>query len=354
MKVTVVGAGAIGGVLGAHLARYGHDVTFSDIVEDHVSQIRTSGIRIEGPEETFTVRAKACTPDELLQQGEPLETVLLCVKAQHTEAAVQQFLPLLRENSQVVSVQNGLCENIISRMIGKDRTIGCFVNFSADYIEPGRILYGGVSALYLGEIDGSVSGRILELQRVLSCWGPVQVTNNIWGYLWGKLSYAALLFATAFVDETMAGVVREQAYRPTLMALCSEVLEVAAKENVHPLGFDDWEPSLVYPKEMRDDRKLDAQLEKLATRMASNKKTKSGIWRDLVVRKRKTEVDFQLTPVVELGEQYGLSLPLTRKVIETIKGLEDGTISMKRENLDALKACYESMEATVFDEERGV
>lgn len=319
------------------MARGNERVIFCDIVEEHVSQIREQGIAIEGPQETFTVLAEAYTPAELLARGKQLETVLLCVKAQHTAEAVRQVLPLITEQTVIVSCQNGLCETIIAEMVGNERTIGCFVNFSADYLEPGRILYGGLSAVYLGELDGSVTARVLDLQRRLSCWGPVHVTDNIWGFLWGKLAYANLLFATALVDETMATVVRNPDYRETLLALTTEVLEVAAKLGVRPMGFDDWEPSLIYPQRQPE---LDGQLEKLAQRMAGNKKTKSGIWRDLAVRKRKTEVDFQLVPVIEIGKQFGLDLPLTSLVVRQIKEIEAGERAMSWDNLACLQAAY--------------
>ncbi|SEB73238.1 2-dehydropantoate 2-reductase N-terminal domain-containing protein [Paenibacillus sp. GP183] len=340
MEIAIIGSGAIGGVLGAYLTRAGEQVVFCDIVKEHVDYINGTGLTIEG-EEAFTVQGEAYTPEHLLQRGKPLDMVFLCVKGQHTETAMRQIMPLLTEQSAVVSFQNGLCENIISELIGKERTIGCFVNFSADYLEPGRILYGGVSSLFLGELDGTISERILDLQRRLACWGPVNVTDNIWGYLWGKLSYIALLYATALADEAMADVVRNRDLREVLMELCSEVLEVAEKENVCPMGFDDWEPALVYPRGQRNSMALDAQLEKLSERMATNKKTKSGIWRDLAVRKRKTELEFQLKPILDIGLKYGLTLPLVSHVTRFIRELENGERVMDWKNLYDLKAVYD-------------
>lgn len=346
MEIAVVGSGAIGAVMGAHLVRAGEEVVFCDIVTEHVQKMNADGLCIEGPTDTFTVHASAFTPEDLVERGEDLQTVLLCVKGQDTEAAVRGILPVVGPNTQVVSMQNGFCENVISAIIGKERTIGCFVNFSADYIEPGRILYGGLSALYLGELDASISPRILDLQRRLSCWGPVHVTDNIWGYLWGKMSYGALLFGTALVDETMAGVVRRTEYREALMELCAEVLEAADHEGVTPLGFDNWIPSLVYPRESRNTEKLDAQLEVLAEWMAGNKKTKSGIWRDLAIRKRKTEVDFQIGLVQQIAQEHGLQVPLTSFVVQAIRELEGGSRQMSWNNLDELNRIYESTRKT--------
>ncbi|TWT14536.1 ketopantoate reductase family protein [Planomicrobium sp. CPCC 101079] len=343
MAITIIGSGAIGGVLGAYLLRAGKEVAFCDIATDHVEKINKEGLTIEGPEETFTVHGKAYTPQQLVEKNEPLGVIFLCVKAHHTEAALKPFFSLMTSGTQVVSLQNGLCERQISKLVGAERTIGCFVNFSADYLEPGRILYGGVASLYLGELDGTISARILRLKAILQSWGPAKVTDNIWGYLWGKLSYAGLLYATALVDETMAAVVRKEELRDTLMELCSEILEVADKERVSPLGFDDWDPSLVYPRELRDKEKLNGQLNKLAERMASNKKTKSGIWRDLAVRKRQTEVDAQLVPILEIAESQGVETPLLSALVKAIKEIETEKRQMSWANLYELKKIYESL-----------
>lgn len=127
------------------------------------------------------------------------------------------------------------------------------------------------------------------------------------------------------------------------MELCSEILEVADKLNVSPLGFDDWEPALVYPREQRNRKELEAQLEKLAKRMAANKKTKSGIWRDLAVRKRETEVDAQLGDVLEIGKNNGVEMPLLSALVDSIKEIEQGTREMSWDNLYELKKIYESL-----------
>src|SRR5688572_7500354 len=109
MHFTIVGAGAIGGTVGAHLARGGHNVLFVDRDAAHVDAINRSGLVIEG-RETFTVQAQAVTPDGLPRAagGHIPEAVLLCVKAMHTEAAVAQIAPLLAPENFIVSLQNGL------------------------------------------------------------------------------------------------------------------------------------------------------------------------------------------------------------------------------------------------------
>jgi len=88
----VVGAGAIGGTIGARLARDGHSVLFCDADPDHVAAINSSGLTIEGPVETFTVAAEAVSPEQLPAE---LHAVLLAVKSQHTEDSLQAIVRAL-------------------------------------------------------------------------------------------------------------------------------------------------------------------------------------------------------------------------------------------------------------------
>ena len=331
MSITVVGTGAIGGTIGAYLARGGNSVRFVDQDREHVAAMRRRGLTIQGFAETFTVPADVCLPEELTGA---LDVVLLAVKSQHTKTALEGFVHLLTPGSMVVSLQNGLCERIIADMAGAERTIGSFVNFSADYLEPGVIAYGGAGSLYLGELDGRLSDRIRSLQALLSAWGEATVTDNIWGYLWGKLGYANMLFATALADETMADVIDR--YRLLMIDLACEMYAVAEREGVRVEPFDNVEPSLYYPVENRDPAAINRSLDALVARRRRDQKAKSGIWRDLAVRHRKTEVDEQIGLAAQIGASHGLQMPLTRELVRMIHRLEDGSIAMSWSNLDEL------------------
>ena len=346
MHFTVIGAGAIGGTVGAHLARAGHDVLLVDSVEAHVQAIERSGLAIEGAR-TFTVRTPAVTPGGLADalNGRPPEAVLLSVKAMHTAAALEPMVPLLGPDSFVVSMQNGLNEKVIAGRIGPDRTMGAFVNFGADYLAPGRILYGGEGPLYLGELGGRISPRLQTLGTVLQeAFLPnTTITDNIWGYLWGKLGYASMLFATAVVDETMAEVLADPACRPLLANLAGEVVAVADAEGVRCEGFDGYDPNAMRFATPRDWRAIARSLDELAERNRHSLKVKSGIWRDLAVRRRRTEVDVQIGLVVEAAREHGLATPLNDRLVTMIHDLEEGRRAMSRANLDELRRLDEEV-----------
>jgi 2-dehydropantoate 2-reductase len=338
--ITIVGAGAIGGTIGAYLTRAGVGVRLVDKVAEHVAAMNSTGLRIEAFDETFTVAVDACVPEDL---AGPLGTVLLAVKAQDTESTIRALLPLLDKNSVVVSLQNGLCERTIAGIIGPERTVGCLINFSADYLSAGVINYGGPGTVRLGELDGRPSPRLEQLRELLQPFGTVEMTDNIWGYVWGKLGYANVLFGSALTDETMANVI--DSYRELVVDLASEVYEVAALEHVEPVPFDDVEPALYVPRQARDWPVINASLDKLVARRRADLKTHSGIWRDLAVRRRKTEVDHQVGAVAEIGAAKGLPMTLTKQVVHMIHQIEDGTRERGLPNLDELERLRRGLHA---------
>jgi len=346
MHFTVIGAGAIGGTIGAHLARAGHAVLMVDNVEEHVNAIERSGLTIEG-NRTFQVRVPSATVAGMADAlgGRPPETVLLAVKAMHTSGALEPVVPLLGTESFVVSMQNGLNEAVIANRIGAEKTVGAFVNFGADYLGPGRIMFGGAGALYLGELDGRLSPRLQHLGAILkdAFLEHTTLTQNIWGYLWGKLGYASMLFATAVVDETMAEVLADPGCRSLLANLAGEVVAVADAEGVRSEGFDGYDPNAMRFTTPRDWDGIQRSLDRLVEFNRHSLKQKSGIWRDLAVRRRRTEVDMQIGAVVDVGHRTGVRAPLNEQLVAVIHDLEDGRREMRRANLDELRRLDEEL-----------
>jgi 2-dehydropantoate 2-reductase len=333
MRFTVMGAGAIGGTLGAYMVRGGEDVVLVDRAADHVAAIRSRGLTIRAFDETFSVPVRALSVEEV--RG-PLDVVLLAVKAQDTSEATRALAPHLGKNATVVSLQNGLCEPVIADIVGAKKTVGAFINFNADYLEPGVIHYGGAGAFYVGEIDGTSSARVAEMVRRFGHWGDVRATENIFGYLWSKLGYANMLYATALVDVPMADVVER--HHQLMVELACEVYEAAEKEGIRLEPFDNVEPDLYYPRSSQDWGRIDSSLEALVATMRKSEKQKTGVWRDLAVRKRKTEVDQHLGASAAAGGRHGLPMPLTHSVIGMIHDIEESRRQMSWQNIEELEA----------------
>ena len=178
-------------------------------------------------------------------------------------------------------------------------------------------MQGNVGTFRIGELDGAMTARLHEIAEALPY---AQETDSIVGYLWGKEAYGAMLFAGAVSDLSIADHLEDPRYRPLMLAVAREVL---AQAPVTPLGFDGFDP---------DD--LEGSLDRLVGFNRASAKSHSGIYRDLMVRRRPTEV----------GEQIDvLAGPLTHYVGALIRAIERGERTCERANLDLL-AAYERLE----------
>lgn len=331
--IVIWGAGAMGGSIGAWLARANYSVLFVDADRAHCAAIAENGLRITGPVDEFTVDVGCLLPEQVEPE---LHAVFLAVKAHHTEAAMGQIAPLLADDGFVVSVQNGLNERVIARYVGEERTVGCFVNFGADVMEPGVIKRGNRGAVVVGELDGSVTPRIHGVHDLFRVFDPDAVlTRNIQGYLWGKLSYGALLFATALTDASIADVLASKEHRPTLIALAQEVVRAARARDIKPEAFDGFDPA-AFGDDVPDTW-APASLDRLVNFNRKSAKSHSGVWRDLAVRKRKTEVDAQIAVISELAREVGVATPLVDRLVELVHDVEEGRRPQSWDTLSALE-----------------
>lgn len=333
-SIVIWGSGAIGGTIGAHLSRAGHEVLFVDTVPEHVAAIEAGRLAIEGPVAQFTTGGRAATPDKVTGRH---KLIILAVKAHHTEAATRALAPHVAEDGAVVSCQNGLNELVIADIVGRPRTIGAFVNFGADYLEPGRIMYGVRGAVVVGELDGARTPRITALHAALrdSFEPDAVLSDNIFGYLWGKAGYGAILKSSALTNDSIADFIADPARKALVIGLVREILSVAAAEKVTPLGFDGFEP---IPFTGTDMAAIEACMARMVAYNRGSAKSHSGIWRDLAVRKRPTDVAAQLAPVRAAARRHGVPTPLADKLVELITGIEQGRLEQGGALGDALGA----------------
>jgi len=310
VRYLVLGCGAIGGTVAAGLARDGHDVLVCDTDQAVVSAVNAGGIQIVGPVEQFTARVQAVTPADLPDRiGYP---VLVAVKAHHTQAAGAQLAGHLDGDGFAVSLQNGLTAPVLAAALGQERVVAAVVNFGADVLEPGVVLRGNRATFLIGELDGRSSDRVTALAADIA---DAEATTSVLGYTWAKEAYGATLFATAVSDLPIHEVFADPAYRPLLTAVAAEVL---AQAPVRALPLDGFDP---------DD--ADGSLDRLAEFNRKSAKTHSGVYRDLAILHRKTEVDAILGPLDGF---------LLRRICELILAIERGERTCSRANLDLLAA----------------
>ncbi|WP_298211017.1 amidase family protein [Ferrimicrobium sp.] len=312
MEMTIVGAGAIGGMLGAHMTAAGHDITLCDVDRAHIDAIRTHGLTIEGPVANFTVHPKAIYAEEL----EGLhDCIMVAVKSHHTESAGALVAEHLSPDGVLLTVQNGLTLDTFTRFVDPTQIVTAFINIGADLMEPGLIRQGNIAAFYVGEpFSNEITDRVRRLVEALPY---AKSTDNILGYLWGKEAYGAMLWAGAVSDLSIAQSLSDPRYRDLMIAIAREVLDQAP---VKPESFDGFEPT-----------DLKGSLARLADFNAKSAKSHSGIYRDLMVRHRPTEVTELLRD---------LKGPLTTHVGRIIQAIERGERTCEVANLDLVNAYY--------------
>lgn len=327
-RLVIWGAGAIGGVLGAWLTRTGHDPLLVDVVPEHVAAMRASGLHVVGTRDPFTQPVRAALPEEV--EG-PLDTVFLAVKCHFTENAIAQVAPLLAPDGVVVSFQNGLNENVIAAAVGEERTLGAFINYSATWKGPGEVEHGGEHPIYVGELDGAMTPRLAAIRQVLTDFEETIATDNIWGYLWSKTVYGCLLSATALVDEDIPDLLHEPGVGPILYRLVLEAMAVPERLGVRLETFGGFSPDAYRDSDWR--RAIDG----VADFYAGQRQKRTGVWRDLAIRHRKTEIECHAGALARRGRELGLQMSRVKHLAEVIRGAEEGAPRVL-ENIVALES----------------
>lgn len=329
--LVVWGTGAIGGTVGAFLSRAGQNPLLVDADADHVAAMKRSGLRITGPVAEFATPVRAATPGEV--RG-PISGVMLAVKSQHTSVAAHMIAPLLAPGATLLSLQNGLNGDAIANEIGAERVLLALVDFASDYIEPGVIHYGGRGSVYVGEMDGKVTPRVQAYVAILKHFDErIEASDNVLGLLWGKIAYGGLLTATALTNDTMADVLGDSRWRAVMGRIGGEIVLAAKAAGVRPVGVDGFDAEAFG---RGDKAGIAASCDAMAEHYRHSAKTRSGIWRDLAVRKRKTEVGPLLAPAIAAGKKGDVATAVTERLRAMIAEMEDGKRDFSPDNLAEL------------------
>ena len=319
MRIAIAGAGAIGGYIGARLAKAGADVVLF-ARGPHLRAMQEAGLRVVSPEGDFDVKPEAV--GELSAIGHA-DVVILGVKAHGIASLAPQLRPLFGPDTMVVSTQNGIpwwyfqnhpgdldglhLESVdpggaIAKAIEPERVVGSLAYFATDIAEPGVIHHTEGNRLTLGEPSGARTERLKALADVLIASGfRVPVTTRLRQEIWVKL-----LGNVAFnpISALTGGTLEELALHPQVSRAVREIMTeataVAAKANVEiPISID---------QRMAGAAKVGAH--------------KTSMLQDYEAG-RPLELDAIVGAVVELGDRLGVPVPATRTVYGCAKMLDE-------------------------------
>jgi 2-dehydropantoate 2-reductase len=339
MRIGIIGAGAIGSVVGGLLTKAGHDVTLIDQWPEHVLAMKTRGLKLSGTCGEHVIPVKALHMHELQGVGEPFDAVFISVKSYDTEWAVQLGLAYLKDpDGVIVDFQNGVNDDRVAAIAGRARSLGCVITIGAGMYEAGHAMRTdkGAIGFKIGEHDGSDSPRARALARILDDVAATKVTTNLWGERWSKLTVNCMANPIAGLSGLGSAEVRsEPAPRRICIHIAAEAIAVgrASGHEVEPIYG------------IAPQRFLDAAagkgFEDVERDLAASAKHLAGGRPSLlqdVMKRRRTEIDYLNGYVCQEGRKRGVKTPVNDAVVEQIHRHGVGTLKPDPKNLEPLLA----------------
>jgi 2-dehydropantoate 2-reductase len=335
-RIGIIGAGAVGSVVGGFLTKAGHDVTLIDQWPEHVQAMKTRGLRLSGTGGDHLIRVTALHLHEAQRLERNFDAVFLAVKSYDTEWATALGVRYLTPEGVVVDFQNGINDERVAAVAGRHRTLGCVILIGVGLYEPAHAVRtdGGTLGFKIGELDGRETDRARRIAELVSDVAPAVVTTNLWGERWSKLAVNCMANPVAGLSGLGTAAVRTDARACRIaIHLAAEAIMVgrACGSEVEPVwGFEAQRFVDAYA-----GRGLDALQKNLSETAAGRGGGRPSMLQD-VMRGRRTEIDQLNGHVVAEGRRVGVRTPFNAKIVELFHRHGVGTLKPDVKNLDPL------------------
>lgn len=338
-RLLLLGCGGVGGVIGGGLLLGGHDLTIVTRNEKICRALNTDGLHLITPEGEWTVPVAACAYlDEL--EG-TFDAVYLAMKGTDVEQAARDVAGYLSPEGYVVTFQNGVVEDRVSAILGRERVIGALVGWGATMHAPGVSEMTSRGEMIVGELDGQLTSRVQRLAATLESISPATASTNIYGNLWSKLTLNCATSASGAVTGQLLGeMLVRNAGRRLALAIMSEAIDVANAHgiNLEPVGGTLDVYRLYLPPERRNGGwGLDLVFRHAIMMVVGAKfrRLKSSMLQS-IERGRRAEVDFLNGYVVEKGREKGVPTPINAALATIVREVEAGTRKISPDNFEEL------------------
>jgi len=320
MKVLFVGAGAIGSLVGAYMARGGVDVTLLDI-GDHIHVIEKEGLKIRTiGGETFKVKVRASSDAKAI---EDVDLLILTVKTFHTETALASVAHLKEKIEVALSIQNGVeKEDHLIHFFGKEKVVGAMCLEGATRLGPAEIQHTMTGITYIGELDGRETSRVKEVCQLFTTAGlKAEVTQNILSADWAKwINFAATAAICSLTRLEYYKILKSKELALLVSQLYREYAQLAIAKGVEVRDYPGFEVKTI--SEVDPSRAIEilrARGEGLEARGMT--KVKPSLCQD-VENGRRTEYEAIFGYAVRESERMGVEMPLTRYIYQFLKGID--------------------------------
>ena len=346
-RIAVVGAGAVGGYVGASLAHAGHDVTLIDPWPEHVEAIRANGMNLYGMTEaerhTVKVNAMHLTEVQSLAKQRPIDIALISVKSYDTIWAAIMIRQYLAADGYAASMQNCINEERLASVMGWGRTLGIIVGggVGVDLYEPGHIRRGYArrpdsTAFYVGEPSGRITRRSQELAAIMHDVDHAKATDNLWGERWTKLCVNAMRNCVSAATG-MGGNERDRhdAVRRVCIRLGGETVRVG-----QALGYKLGMVGALQPEKLALAAESNhAALDEIESQMLSAAEgggraayQRPSMAQDMA-KGRRTEIELMNGFIAEEGAKAGVPAPTNAMITRQVLRVERGELSPRPENV---------------------
>jgi 2-dehydropantoate 2-reductase len=298
MHIAVVGAGNMGCLYGANLARAGEQVTLIDVWQEHVQAMQEQGLTMQGLHGEFVAEVAATTDPNTVSE---VDLVVICVNGYNTGAAAEAAQVMLAPDGCVLTLQNGLGNiEILTEVLGDDRVVGGLTFHSADLQAPGQVRHTNKGPTYLGELDRRQTERLETIRAMMQRAGmQPQVEADIVATMWGKFVLNCSINPLCAIADLRPGHIREvEAFDEFQTKIVEEVLALIAAKGI----------------ELPDPTPLQS------IKTYSAKKFHRVSMQQHLLRGRPTEIDSLNGYVVRESQRLGLSAPYNDALTRIVKG----------------------------------
>ena len=347
-KIAIVGAGALGGHVGAYLTREGYDITLIDPWPEHVNHVRANGLTLNGltEPERFTqpVDAIHITDLQKTAQNKPFNFAFVAVKSYDTIWATQMIKDYLTSDGFCISLQNGINEDRIASVVGWGKTLGCIAStIAVELAAPGQInrnvaLGGKERTIFsVGEVHGRITPRVRKITEMLNSVDTAKPTSNLWGERWSKLVVNCMRNpVSAATGRGGNANDKDEHSRRLAVRLAGEAGQIGIA-----LGYElgliyKIEPMVLIAAENGDsDAMAECEEILLANTSFRNDDQRPSMGQD-ILKGRRTEIDFLNGLVVEKAAKLGLEVPANAGIADVVRRIERGEIEASPEAISHL------------------
>ena len=334
-RIAIMGSGANGSAIGADLVRAGLDVKLIDQWPAHVEAMRANGITVEMPDETIHADVDAYHLCDIATFTEPFDVVLMLFKAYDTRWAAELIKPHLADDGLLIGVQNGMTTEVISDVVGPERTLGCVIELASELAAPGFVIRRSPpeqgSWFALGSLDPATAGREAEIADILRHVGVVEIVPDILSSKWMKLVMNAMTLATA----GLLGMGLNESYeipgmRGLMLKAGAEALAAGAARGHKPVPIVGLKQSEIE----NSNHLLELLIENLETFTLPN--TPTTVLQDHS-KGRMSETDGINGIVAETLTTAGQAAPASLAIVEVTRRIHAGEIEPDPSNMDLIR-----------------